>query len=394
MKKRFYHLGRPGPTKPHQVYGHAKWYGTFDSAEWSEMSAGFLTGRLYPPFGEPRKDLAIVLPNAKVGDFVWSCYSDCFVPDRTLALFTEAGFTGFETRQVIIEKIRGPRPKRGKAVPDISLWELLIKGKGGEAAPESGIAPLQYENSSGVVRNGYTSFRNGIIVDESNWDGSDFFTVNGYPKYLLVTEQVKELIIGRQLTNCALIPSDKLLWGSSVTLEGSVAESVELANRPFESLMAELEDPETVGQALYGLGCKEDPRAIDPIIERLGHPDPSIWNTAADALAGIATHKLSTDQTKEEIFTKLAALLLHEDLRVRKGAATALGNIGSERAIQEVVKLLDDPHEFIRHRAVFIIGFRYYRPALEAVRRLTRDRSNTVRKMARLVAAKLECQFR
>ena len=393
MKKRFYRLGRPGPTKPHEVYGYAKWCSRFDTAEWSEIAAGFSTGRLYPPFGEPRKDLAIVLPSAKVGDFVWTCYSDCLVPDKTLALFEEAGFTGFGTRPVIIEKIKGSRSKLGKAAPNPSLWELLIKGKGGDAAPESGIAPLQYEDSSGVVRNGYTSFRNGIIVDESNWDGSDFFTVNGYPKFLLVTEQVKELIIGQQLTNCALIPSDKLIWGSNVTPEKSVAEFLKIANRPFESLLAELEDPETARHALYGLGCKGDPRAIDPIVERLADPDPFIWNPAADAVAAIAKHKLSTEQTREEVFHKLTALLVHEDPQVRKAAATALGYIGTERAAQEVVKLLDDPLESMRDRGVFILGYLRYRPALEAVRRLTRDRSKAVRKQARIVVAELESEF-
>jgi hypothetical protein len=394
MKKLFYHLGSPGPVKPHQIYGHPKWYRTFDTAEWSEIAAGLFTGRLYPPFGEPRKDLAIVLPSAKVGDFVWTCYSDCLVPDSTLALFTEAGFTGFGTRPVIIEKIRGSRSKSGKAAPVPSLWELLIKGKGGDAAPESGIAPLQYEDESGVIRNEYTSFRNGIIVDESNWDGSDFFTVNGYPKFLLVTEPVKELIIGRRLTDCALIPSDKLIWGSNITPEESLAESLELANRPFESLSAQLEDPETAMHALYGLGCKGDPRAIDLVVERLGHPDPFIWNTAADAMAGIYQHKLTDEQTREEIFRKLTALLLHEDPQVRKGAATALGNIGSEAAAQEVVKLLSDSHESVRRTAVFIIGFLRYRPALEEVRRLTRDRSKAVRENARRVVAMLESEFR
>jgi hypothetical protein len=328
-----------------------------------------------------------------VGDFVWTWYSDLIVPDRTLALFKEAGFTGFGTRPVIIEKIRGRRAKHRKETPIPPLWELLIRGKGGDAAPESGIAPFQYEDSSGVVHNAYTSFRNGIIVDEANWDGSDLFTVNGYRKYLLVTERVKEFIMDRQLTNCALIPSHKLKWGSGVTPEESHAQTLELAARPLESLFADLESPELLRHAIYGLGCKGDPRAVEPLIERFDHPDPSIWYSAASAVAAIAKHKETPEQTREEIFSKLCVLLGHSDPSVRKSAAMALSYIGSEQAAQAVVRLLDDPHESVRNTAVFVMGYLRYRPALESLKRLTRDRSKEVRKEARIMVDRIECDF-
>ncbi len=62
----------------------------------------------------------------------------------------------------------------------------------------------------------YSSYQNGILVDEAQWDGSDFFTVNGYPKHILVTERVKDLIIAHRLTNCVLIPAEKLRWPETV----------------------------------------------------------------------------------------------------------------------------------------------------------------------------------
>jgi len=393
MRKRFYHLRDPGRDKPHQIYGRLAWGRTFGLAEWSEKSAGFSTGRLLPPIGEPRKDLAIVLPTPKMGDFVWTWYSECILPDRTLALFREAGFTGFVSRQVVVEKIKRSGSKRREETPIPPLWELLIRGKGGDAAPESGIVPYQYEDSSGVTHRGYTSFRNGIIVEESNWDGSDFFTVNGYRKFLLVTERVKEFIIDRQLTNCALIFSDKLEWGSGVTPEESLAELRELENRPFESLIANLDNPESLRKAMYGLGCKGDPRAIDLLIQRFDHPDPIIWYSAASAVAAITKHKLTSEQTREEIFSRLCELLCHPDPSVRNSAATALSYIGGERAAQVVMRLLEDPDDRVRGKAVFVMGFLRYRPALEAVRRLTRDRSKNVREEARIMVAELESEF-
>jgi hypothetical protein len=391
MKKRFYRLGSPSPGKPHQIYGRSAWYyRTYSLAAWSEFAAGFGTGRFYPPYGEPKKDLAIVLPTPKVGDFVWTWYSDCIVPDRTLALFKEAGFTGFGTRPVIIEKIERRGAKRRKETPIPPLWELLIRGKGGDAAPESGIVPFQYEDCSGVVRNAYTSFRNGIIVDEANWDGSDFFTVNGYPKYLLVTERVKELIMDRQLTNCALIPSHKLEWGSGVTPEGSHARTLELAARPLESLLADLEDPELINDAIYGLGCKGDARAVEPLIRKFDDPDSSIPGSAADAIASIVKHKETPEHTREEIFSKLCVLLGHNDPVVRKSAARALSSTRSERAAREIMRLFDDPDEWVRATVVWELGCHRYKPALDSVRRLTRDRSELVREIARMMVYRIE----
>jgi hypothetical protein len=63
----------------------------------------------------------------------------------------------------------------------------------------------------------YSSYTNGIIVDEEEWDGSDFFTVDGYPMRIIVTERVKDLVVSAGLTNVLLIPSGNLRWP-----EGSV----------------------------------------------------------------------------------------------------------------------------------------------------------------------------
>jgi hypothetical protein len=344
------------------------------------------------PYGEPRKDLSIILPSSKVGDFVWTWYSDCVVTDTVLSLLRESGFTGFEARPLIIEKIKGLRRRWNKEEPIPRLWELLIRGKGGDAAPESGIYLFEYEEV-GEIRTAYSSFRNGIIVDEANWDGSDFFTINGYPKYILITERVKQFIINRQLTNCALIPSDKLEWQSGIRSEESVQKKRAMAARPLESLLADLENPDVAMEIIHALRVKNDPAAVDTLLRKFNEPNPLIWQSAADAVGSIAKHKKIPGQIREEIFSKLCALLGHGDQLVRKSAATALGNIGSEQALQQVMRLLDDPHESVRSTAIFVVGFRRYKPALEAVRRLTRDRSKSVREWARRMVDRIECEF-
>jgi hypothetical protein len=344
------------------------------------------------PYGEPRKDLSIILPSPKVGDFVWTWYSDCIVTDSILSLFRESGFTGFDTRPVTIEKIKrlSRRIMKEGLIPP--LWELPIRGKGGDAAPESGIHLYEYEEA-GETRQAYSSFRNGIIVDEGNWDGSDFITVNGYPKFILITEQVKEFIIDRRLTNCAIIPSDKLEWESGIRGEDSVQKKRAMAARPLESLLADLENPEVAMSTIHALRYKGDPGAVGVLMKKFNEPNPLIWHSAANAVASIAKHKQTPDRVREEIFSKLCALLGHGDPLVRKSAATALGFIGSEQAVQEVMRLLEDPDDRVRGKAVFVMGFLRYRPALETVRRMTRDRSKEVRETARMMVDRIECDY-
>jgi hypothetical protein len=390
MKKAFYHLQSPS-EKPDQVYGRPEWEKRFARADWSDKVGGLSTGRLLPPYGETRVDLTIVLPSPKIGDFVWTWSSDCIVRERTLSLFRQAGFTGFEVRPVTVEKIKRISRKRREEVVIPPLWELLTLGKGGDAAPESGIYPLYEIEDTGMFS--YSSFRNGIVVDGANWDGCDLFTVNGYPKYILVTERVKDLIIGHQLTNCALIPSHKLEWGSDIRPEESLEETRALASRPLESLLADLESAEVSMDTIHALGEKGDPGAVDPLITKFDHPDPFIWNPAAGAVAEIARRKETPEKIRDEIFSKLKRLLGHESPLVRKSAATALGFMGGDRAVEELVKLFEDPDESVRHTSVFMITHLRYKPALEAVRSLTRDRSKKVREMARRALRELTSEF-
>lgn len=389
MRKSFYCLQYPA-DKPYQVYGHSEWQRRFGTAEWSDKVGGLSTGRLLPPYGEARVDLAIILPSPKIGDFVWTWYSDCIVTEDTLSLFRQEVFTGFEARPVIVEKIKGLSGKRREEATIPPLWELLIQGKGGDAAPESGIYPLYEIEDSG--RFSYSSFRNGIVVEEGNWDGSDFFTVTGYPNFILVTERVKELIIGHRLTNCALIPSHKLKWGLGTRPEESLEKTRAMAGRDLESLLADLDNSDESRHTIHALGYKGDPQAVDPLIRKFDNPDPLIWNRAASSVAAIARHKNVPEQAREKIFSKIKGLLGHEDPLVRRTAAAALGFIGGERAAEEVMKLFEDPDDLVRDKGVFVIAFLRYKPALEAVRRLTRDRSKRVREMARIAVRELSAE--
>ncbi len=293
-EKLFYRLQSPRPAKRHQIYGLPEWERRFGRAEWSLKRGGLSFRRNLRPFGEPRVNLTIILPSPKVGDFVWTWYSNCMVTESVLSLFTHAGFNGFEARPVTVERIKRVSRKRREDLVIPPLWELVIKGKGGDAAPESGIQVIDQDEGSGILQ--YSSFRHGIIVDEANWDGSDFFTINGYPKYVLVTERVKQVIIDLQLTNCVLVPSHKLQWKSDIRSEDLLERKRATASRPLESLLAELERPEVTMHTIHAIGYKGDPQAVDPLIRKFDHPDPFIWHSAAGAVAEIAKKKATSEQ--------------------------------------------------------------------------------------------------
>jgi hypothetical protein len=388
MNRIFYRLQSPMVDRTHEVYGRPEWERRFGRADYSDKVGGMSIGRIVLPIGTPRVDLTVILPSSRVGDFVWTWLSDCIVTDGTLSLFRQAGFTGFQARHVTVEKIERVSRKKREQVALPPLWELLVWGQGGDADPESGIRVID-ETSPGMPE--YSSFRNGIIVDEASWDGSDFFTVNGYPKFILVTQRVKELIIGNQLTNCSLVPSHMLEWGSDARPEELMEQARANAARDLESLLADLDDPDEskVYDAISALGDKGDHRAVDRLIEEFDHPNYWVWSFAASAVQEIAGHKGTSEETREEIFAKLRNLLAHHDPRIRKSAATAFGYMGGDRAAEVLVALFEDPDEAVRGTAVFLIGLIRYTPALEAVRRLTRDRSREVREDARRVLREL-----
>jgi|FLYL01.1.fsa_nt_gi hypothetical protein len=205
-------LGSPDSERGPFLYGDPKWERRFPLAEWSRQVKleGITCPRVpgHQRAGERTTDLDLILPTPKVGDFLWTWYSDCIITDRVLTLFREAGLTGFDVRPVTVSRIKR-RPRNGTTeLP--RLWELVVTGRGGDADPASGIRLIYRCQDCGLTK--YSSFRNGIIVDQAQWDGSDLFTVNGYPRFILVTPRVAELIIAHRLTNCALIPSGELQW--------------------------------------------------------------------------------------------------------------------------------------------------------------------------------------
>lgn len=153
--------------------------------------------------------LTLKMVSAKIVDFSWTALADIVITDKTLEIFKRANLTGFR-----IEPVKIIPNKKLEKLGKVSLWEFLVTGSGGYSHPDSGVK-LKSECKACGHRL-FSAFENGIIVDEKKWDGSDFFTVIEYPKYILCTEKAKKVIEENQLSNVGFIPSHDLKWPEGV----------------------------------------------------------------------------------------------------------------------------------------------------------------------------------
>lgn len=147
--------------------------------------------------GRRLTDLSVTLPGGAVQDIVWTWLSECLLRDHVLELFRKNGFSGFDVKPV---KARFKR--RGADEPP-RLWELVLTGWGGLARPDSGIRRVSYCPGCQFAKySGLTDPRR--LIDEAQWDGSDFFMVWPMPKFIFVTKRVADCIRDHKLGGLVL----------------------------------------------------------------------------------------------------------------------------------------------------------------------------------------------
>lgn len=169
--------------------------------------------------GKRTTDLSILLTSKRITDFVWAW--ECIIQDRVLRMFREEGFTGFEVKPVKARmKIREKHPdpcddNPGLKVEDAAqieiptLWELVVTGWAGVAPEESGIRLEKSCPGCGHLHySGYDDAS--LLIDEKQWDGSDFFIVWPLPLFIFVTDRVARFIRKHKLTGARLQASETL----------------------------------------------------------------------------------------------------------------------------------------------------------------------------------------
>jgi hypothetical protein len=167
---------------------------------------GLLDKRL-PAHQRPGKrlsDLSVVRLDRQLEDFCTTSSSEYLSQDRVLELFRQHRFSGFAVKPVTARfENSSHRPP--------TLSELVVTGWAGLAKPESGI---RFDEAGSCKICGslhYTEITDAEqLIDESQWDGSDFFMVWPLPRYVFVTERVVDVIRDNHLTGVRFQPASEM----------------------------------------------------------------------------------------------------------------------------------------------------------------------------------------
>ena len=177
--------------------------------EYGEMRPWFRASRV-PGIPQP-----VRLAGSIVKDITWTWNHQCLIRDRVLRLFREQGFTGFGVHPVSA-KWKRLRAKRGEAMPEIPpIWELTPFGWGGVASEESGMKWMSTDAATG--RRLYSKYTDpSKLVDENQWDGSDFFILWPLPAHIYVSDRVAQFILSEHLTGAKLTRTQDLVWPGGI----------------------------------------------------------------------------------------------------------------------------------------------------------------------------------
>jgi hypothetical protein len=155
-------------------------------------------------------DLMLDVVSKNMVDFSRTMLSDVVITDRARKVLQDANLTGFAVAPTRVTTL--PAGVDGSTLP--ALWEFVVVGQAGTAHEDSGIVTLRRCDECGLVE--YSDFRDGIVVNTAKYDGSDFFVVQEYPKYILVSERSKSVIEAGRLTNACFVESTEIRWPEGV----------------------------------------------------------------------------------------------------------------------------------------------------------------------------------
>jgi len=170
-------------------------------AEWQPM-AEKLAAALGVPLSQLKPGMEIGPPSGSINrtdfpDFIHLVGIQWVKPNVVSAL-REHGATGVEfvkVNAVWDEKVKDPPAEP----PD--LWELYVTGQACRAeVNREGITPCE------LCGRGAFPEAEWIKVDESSWDGSDFFNVDKNPVLTIVTERIRDKLAQHKFTNYECVP--------------------------------------------------------------------------------------------------------------------------------------------------------------------------------------------
>lgn len=152
------------------------------------------------------------------------------ISEKALRVLAQNGVTGFEVKAADVafaSRSMGTPPR---------LFELIVTGWGGIAAPASGLRTTLFCPS--CRRRVYEVAQPSRIIDPSEWDGSDLFVVWPLPRFRFCTARVARILQENRLSGVDLIPAaDIPLHSGSKLVPGPLtqhmpqARALEIAKR-------------------------------------------------------------------------------------------------------------------------------------------------------------------
>jgi hypothetical protein len=146
--------------------------------------------------------LSVIVHPLRVGDFTFSWMSDILVSQRVLDLFEKYHVSGFKA-----ERVKTSYPKTIKGRPP-DLFELVVTGWGGFAAPAAGVKLA--ESCPGCGYKEYTIAEPSRLIDAAAWDGSDLFIVWPLPGYRFVSDRLADIIRQEKFSGVKVVPATQL----------------------------------------------------------------------------------------------------------------------------------------------------------------------------------------
>lgn len=205
MNQKFWHLTSPDSTK-----GLVTWS---DNVDVEGIKCPITS--THDRRGKRITDLDVLLTSKHIKDFMWTWINECLIQDNILSQFKDQGFSGFDVKPVSVgikfkskeydpcDDNPGIKTKDAVQIEIPKLWELVITGWSGIAPPESGIRLWRRCIMCGLLK--YKGDTNPLLlIDEKQWDGSDFFMVWPYPRYIFITDRAAKFIKEKKLSGVRL----------------------------------------------------------------------------------------------------------------------------------------------------------------------------------------------
>jgi len=146
--------------------------------------------------------LSVILAPSAVRDFVWTWTNDILVSQRVLDLFKKYRVTGFQPMPA-----KTSYPKTIRARPP-KLFELVVTGWGGWAAPAAGVSLVESCPACGDKIYAIAEPRR--LIDPAAWDGSDLFVVWPLPGYRFASDRLANILRQEKVSGVELVPAPKL----------------------------------------------------------------------------------------------------------------------------------------------------------------------------------------